>query len=45
MNAAKDARANNLTVAEGLSEIGAALLSTREVSSAHRWLSWLSVGL
>ena len=33
MNAAKEARANNLTVVEGLSEIGAAFLSTREVSS------------
>ena len=30
MNAAKEARADNMTVAEGLSKIGAAFLSTRE---------------
>ena len=33
MNAAKEARADNMTVAEGLSKIGTAFLSTREVSS------------
>ena len=33
MNAAKEAKADNMTVAEGLSKIGAAFLSTREVSS------------
>ena len=33
MNAAKEARADNMTVAEGLRKIGAAFLSTREVSS------------
>ncbi|XP_044169485.1 uncharacterized protein LOC114973474 [Acropora millepora] len=33
MNAAKEAKANNLSVAEGLRKIGAAFLSTREVSS------------
>ena len=33
MNAAKEARTNNLSVAEGLRKIGAAFLSTREVSS------------
>ena len=33
MNAAKEARADNMNVAEGLRKIGAAFLSTREVSS------------
>ena len=33
MNAVKEARADNMTVAEGLRKIGAAFLSTREVSS------------
>jgi len=33
MNAAKEAKADNMTVAEGLSKTGAAFLSTREVSS------------
>ena len=33
MNAAKEARADNMAVAEGLRKIGAAFLSTREVSS------------
>ena len=33
MNAAKEARADKMTVAEGLRKIGAAFLSTREVSS------------
>lgn len=33
MNAAKEARADNMTVAEDLRKIGAAFLSTREVSS------------
>ena len=33
MNAAKEAKADNMTVAEGLRKIGAAFLSTREVSS------------
>ena len=33
MNAAKEARADNMSVAEGLRKIGAAFLSTREVSS------------
>ena len=33
INAAKEARADNMTVAEGLRKIGAAFLSTREVSS------------
>ena len=33
MNAAKEARTNNLSVAEGLRKIGATFLSTREVSS------------
>ena len=33
MNAPKEGRANNMTVAEGLTKIGAAFLSTREVSS------------
>lgn len=33
INAAKEAKTNNLSVAEGLRKIGAAFLSTREVSS------------
>ena len=33
MNAAKEGRADNMTVAEGLRKMGAAFLSTREVSS------------
>ena len=33
INAAKDAKTNNLSVAEGLRKISAAFLSTREVSS------------
>ena len=33
INAAKEAKTNNLSIAEGLRKIGAAFLSTREVSS------------
>ena len=38
MNAAKEARADKMTIADGLRKMGAAFLSTREVSS-QEWLT------